>query len=69
MASCGGEILEDSSGDKKFAFVPGRKPKDMSETIIAVVKQENLEDVSEGGGGGSRQRVEGAGMVVGGEGD
>lgn len=37
MASCGGEILEDSSGDKKLAFVPGRKPKDMSETIIAVV--------------------------------
>jgi len=38
VASCGGEILEDSSGDKKLAFVPGRKPKDMSETIIAVVK-------------------------------
>ena len=41
MASCGGEILEDSSGDKKLAFVPGRKPKDMSETIIAVVKTES----------------------------
>ena len=38
MASCGGEMLEDSFGDKKFAFVPGRKPKDMSETIITVVQ-------------------------------
>ena len=41
MASCGGEILEGSSGDKKLAFVPGRKPKDMSETIIAVVETES----------------------------
>ena len=38
MASCGGETPEDSFGDKKLAFVPGRKPKDMSETIIAVVE-------------------------------
>lgn len=38
MASCGGEILEESFGDKKLAFVPGRKPKDMSETIIAVAQ-------------------------------
>jgi len=38
VASCGGEILEDSFGDKKLASVPGRKPKDMSETIIAVAE-------------------------------
>lgn len=38
VASCGGETAEDSSGDKKLAFVPGRKPKDMSETIISVVE-------------------------------
>jgi len=38
VASCGGETLVDSSGDKKLAFVPGRKPKDMSETIIAVAE-------------------------------
>ena len=41
VASCGGEIVEASFGDKKFAFVPGTKPKDRSETIIAVVKGEN----------------------------
>lgn len=34
-------MLEDSFGDKKLAFVPGRKPKDMSETIIAVAEGEN----------------------------
>jgi hypothetical protein len=39
-------MLEDSFGDKKLAFVPGRKPKDMSETIIAVVEGENREDSS-----------------------
>jgi hypothetical protein len=36
VASCGGETVEDSFGDKKLAFVPGRKPKDISETIISV---------------------------------
>jgi len=34
-------MLGDSFGDKKLAFVPGRKPKDMSETIIAVVEGKN----------------------------
>lgn len=63
MASCGGETLEDSSGDKKFAFVPGRKPKDMSETIISAV----YTGVGEGGeSGGSWGRVEVEGTDVGG---
>ena len=34
-------MLGGSFGDKKLAFVPGRKPKDMSETIIAVVEGES----------------------------
>jgi hypothetical protein len=48
-------MLEDSSGDRKLAFVPGRKPRDMSETIIAVVKGEDVGGGGGGGGGGGRR--------------
>lgn len=64
VASCGGEMLEESSGDKKLASVPGRKPKDISETIIAVVKGGDREDVGEGGdgGGGGGWSLDGKGI-------
>ena len=52
VASTGGGILEGSSGDKKLAFVPGRKPKDMSDTIVAVAET-GSEGVSVGVGDGS----------------
>lgn len=60
VASWGGEIVEGSVGDRKLAFVPGRKPRDMSETIISVVE--------DGDGDGEAGRTDrGGGVLVQGE--